>query len=101
MTNARLNYLLSNGTACEKFLGDFADGRLVELNRNMVVNHGLAVHALLVELERCELEKRMLHQQIDQLVKELRMLKADKLDPLLEKSFEALKDSLITYIEEY
>ena len=101
MTNAKLNYLLSNGKACEKFLGDFGNGLLVELNRNMVLNHGIAVHALMVELENCELEKRRLHNQIDQLAKELRAIRADKLDPILDRRFEDLKASLISYIEEY
>lgn len=101
MTNAKLNYLLGNGKACEKFLGDLACGLPVEVSKNAVLNHGLAVHALLSELEAVELEKRMLHGQLDQCVKELRMIKSKEIDPILVKRFEELKDSLITYIEEF
>lgn len=101
MTNAKLNYLIGNGKACVKFLDDFATGTLCDLNRNMVLNHGIAVQALITELETVELEKRRLHNYLDECSKELRMIRVNKLDPILEKRFEELKESLISYIEEY
>ena len=101
MKDAKLNYLIGNGQACIMFLDNLAHGRLERIHENAVLNHGLAVHALIVELTAVEMENRKLQQQLDGCAKELRLIKQKEIDPILSKRFEELKDSLISYIEDF
>lgn len=101
MIDAKLNYLISNGQFCIRFLDDLAHGELNIANRNTILNHGLAVHALIDALQSVEMERRDLQKQLDGCAKELRMIKEKDLNPILSKRFEELKECLISYIEEF
>lgn len=101
MTDAKLNYIISNGEYCERFLECLARGEYEDICANDVLNHGLAVHALIYELRRVELENRKLLQQLEGCVNELRLIRSHEIDPIVHKRFDELKQSFISFIEEF
>lgn len=101
MLDAKLNYVVSNGEFCVLFLDDLARGRIERIHENAVLNHGLSVRTLIVELKSVENENRELRRLLDEKDKELRKLLAQVVDPLVADRFADLKESLISYIEEF
>lgn len=101
MKDEQLNYLISSGQACVMFLDDLRMGRSESIYENAVFNHGLAVNALMYGLMSVEMERRKLQDQLDKCAKELRMIKQKEIDPIISKRFEEMKESLISYIEDF
>lgn len=101
MRDSKLKWIVDNGQFCVAFLDDLRTGRVDRIHENAVLNHGLAVIALIDGLMSVEMERRKLQDQLDECAKELRLIKAKEIDPILSKRFEELKDSLISYIEDF
>lgn len=101
MFDAKLDYVVSNGEFAVRFLDDLAHGRIDHLQENAILNHGLAVHAVIVELKSVEIENRKLRQLLGEKDAELRKIRDREIDPIVADRFAALKDSLISYIEEF
>lgn len=101
MIDAKLNYVVSNGQFCVEFLDNLAHGRIEGINKNAILNHGLSVHTLIIELKSVEIENRELRRLLDEKNAELRKIRDREIDPIVADRFAALKDSLISYIEEF
>jgi hypothetical protein len=101
MRDSKLKWIVDNGKACVAFLDGMAKGDIQSISENAVLNHGLSVHALIDALVSVEMERRKVQDQLDGCAKELRLIKQKEIDPILSKRFEELKDSLISYIEDF
>lgn len=101
MTNAKLNYLVGNGNACVSFLDAMAFEVPDLASRNKILNHGLSVRSLIIELKEAERKNRELEDRLASCSKELRLILSKEIDPIVEERFADLKAGLISYIEDY
>lgn len=101
MNKGKIEYRISNGNHCIRFLECMARGEYEEVHKNDFLNHSLAVYALIDLLRSLVAENEQLIASLRESNEKLRVLERGKVDCIVSSKFDEMKRDIIEYIEEY
>ena len=104
MENKELKRLIRTGEAAITFLEELARmprGEKIEINLNMIANHGIAVARLVSAVDQLKKENDELIAITNNQAEELRRLEENEILPVVNERFENFKEHLKNFINEY